>query len=881
MAYVAPDLKHSDHYTISTDGAKATEKKTGFPITYLSPTLDTGYNAKTPRQPIVVNTLETYRYVPPEETNRKLLGKEMPFLEAARTLFECFFNNHLIEFLTSPWAVQDPLRKIIVSNFGFNNTQGQAWNQTDGASLPGLKWRKTGLSEPLRKLFGLFAVLGSGALDDSVREQHPECPHLFWGATVEEGSTYDKYLDILRDWYLLDQDLRRSMILAAQTVTLNSSVCPCHAKCKKKGCCGKDGDIIGWLNSDDFDELAHPHVVDELRKEARGDGLADIDWTGKGSSHKDVGIHRDNGNGSRPSDEYLSAIQYVKQFKVLPIKEKIYMVGHGHKGPEMSSGVLGYGRDYLTTQAEAVEGREFTKAAKFLHDRLTDVVVDLPGQDSNKLEFVAWVQDEEKFISDLRSGCIDGKKTYGAKNDYNGVFYKFPATANQLAFLCPFLDVGLRLIWWFDLNCRKVVELCYVFASDTNGAKKVCDICDTVLAYKQIGHDAHRLSPFQIEPEVGPSDDNVSPVGLQLLRTGKCEHGAIDQLLDNDAVSLRKVMSNCFRSHPHTIRQRRRKKKERDRLRAKGVPEKDLWKGNSFNGSTSDNRYQIPGDVSCTSNSVYLDKDDKKDSLAKAQFELFRIIFDEEKYQRKQTQQLKGRELHEVYNSFLNDLKVIPGFKRLGVGAYKFVQMLSFFGLVDPRFIDQGHVVKGTGPYHCLHFHFADERGKKSKLTDEEFIESAFDETHEEMKRGNPNQTRGSTEHGLCETWKGQKQIKNSDLTQRDIHPDILLLRHKTPKTVEVQHVFRRKEREVDGWHTTMFEMHVASRWRRVDDLILPPWFCSDFSADARFKRPWVTGFRGKPLVDKPAKWTNGREKTIVPFPESGRVVALLENGKK
>jgi len=78
-----------------------------------------------------------------------------------------------------------------------------------------------------------------------------------------------------------------------------------------------------------------------------------------------------------------------------------------------------------------------------------------------------------------------------------------------------------------------------------------------------------------------------------------------------------------------------------------------------------------------------------------------------------------------------------------------------------------------------------------------------------------------------------------------------------------------------------MFETFVASQWRRVDDLILPPWLCSDFSADARFKRPWVTGFRGKPLVNKPAPWTGGRNKTVVPFPESGRFVTLPGNQNK
>ena len=162
MGCVAPDLKHSDHCTISVEGAKEIEADTGAEINYLSSTEDVEHDSQQPHRPIVINTLKKYFIKAHAPRGSGHFDRDMPFLEAAQLLFVDFFDNHLLEHLSSPWAMRDAVRKIIAANIGFNSTQGQAWDATYWQSEPGLCWRKIGLSESIRKILGLFAVLGSG-----------------------------------------------------------------------------------------------------------------------------------------------------------------------------------------------------------------------------------------------------------------------------------------------------------------------------------------------------------------------------------------------------------------------------------------------------------------------------------------------------------------------------------------------------------------------------------------------------------------------------------------------------------------------------------------------------------------------------------------------
>ena len=84
---------------------------------------------------------------------------------------------------------------------------------------------------------------------------------------------------------LKDPDARRLIKAPAMTITLNNEIVPCKGTdCKISGCPTHTGDVVGWLFSDDFDNLlirsgdrtttVHPHVVEELRGEARGLGPA-------------------------------------------------------------------------------------------------------------------------------------------------------------------------------------------------------------------------------------------------------------------------------------------------------------------------------------------------------------------------------------------------------------------------------------------------------------------------------------------------------------------------------------------------------------------------------------------------------------------------------
>ena len=161
-------------------------------------------------------------------------------------------------------------------------------------------------------------------------------------------------------------------------------------------------------------------------------------------------------------------------------------------------------------------------------------------------------------------------------------------------------------------------------------------------------------------------------------------------------------------------------------------------------------------------------------------------------------------------------------------------------------------------------------------------VEKSFCETYYELKKGNVDQTRGQTEHALCETFKGSNPIgSNSLLTPRDTHPDVMILRRVGPELAEVQHFYRRKERLVDSWKTTMFEMFVKDKWRRTDDVLLPPWFCSDFGPCAKYKRPWKSGYHGIPLVKKPAPWIGCGDDVVVPFPLPGRYVNVASLDKR
>lgn len=152
-------------------------------------------------------------------------------------------------------------------------------------------------------------------------------------------------------------------------------------------------------------------------------------------------------------------------------------------------------------------------------------------------------------------------------------------------------------------------------------------------------------------------------------------------------------------------------------------------------------------------------------------------------------------------------------------------------------------------------------------------IDNAFEEYHSDRLVINKHQTRGQSEHELCETWKEKKSARN-------IHTDIFFLfRTKHANKFELDHIFQRKKLAVDGWTTTSFLIYVDGQWRRLDDLYIRPWFSEDFTVDSRYLNPWAAGYRsGKVVKRSVPSWLKSycnKEGTLIEFPGSGIVVEI------
>lgn len=884
MAYVASNLRDAAHYSIVESGLNQIVAETGVPATILSSQVDTDYDPLHPYQPIVVNTLDHYRCTVldgliGDNTHRR----NAPFLEIAQEVFDNMVV-HLPDLLSSPWAKKDKLREVIVTHVGFNNVQAQTWTASDGSSRPGLYWRKDALSSSLRAAFGKLAVLGSGMLSASVRKQSPACPKLFYGETVETNSLYHEFLDMLRDWFGLTGLLRAQMLAAAFTFTINSTVTPCLGEnCKVAGCPGKDGDLLAWLWSNEFASIVHPHVVEQLRKEARTCVQTHVTWEQTGSySFKDISIHRDKENGSRPSDSNLTAIQHIRPYAEFSFLTRIFIVGHGHSGPSLSFGALTYGRDYLTTYVLQQEGVELKFVAKYIQDRYDDVIIDVEGKSSNFLKYIEFVSSDEQLLPFVASNIVHEPAKYGTKTDFQGPFVKIPAMANQFGYLNPFAHVGAALIWEFQLDAGKVAELCFVFGCESNGVKRVCDISLCLLSHvnkKGWAYDVSSMfdavGELRLDPNADVYDDEVSMLGYDLLRTGQCKEGSIESLLKRPDVSLRKLFCCLLRSHPYCIVKRRWQKENRAKQLKKGDPK--TWKGKTFYGSTTTNRYQSSHVLSSMSDNILFVENDADDRFSSDQFRYFELIFVNTKFQRPAARRVRHKDVGDLYHDFVAELSRLTCLKNKGVGFYKTLQLLAFFGLVDPRFFDQGEVVKDTGPWELIDKCYGDtwkERNDVTPLADR--MKNAFDETHNLLFSINKHQTRGLTEHQMCEIMKGCKKVRNSSLTQRDVHPDVLLLQPCSNQKALVQHTFRRRGNKAvgtDNWKTTVFDIFINGEWRRFDDMFIPPWHCADFGSHSKYRRPWLQDHSGAMVEGNCATWLRAKDSATLPFPTSQRYV--------
>jgi hypothetical protein len=180
------------------------------------------------------------------------------------------------------------------------------------------------------------------------------------------------------------------------------------------------------LKSDDFDNLdVHPHIVEELRKEAYGECEAKIDWSKvRKSSFVDVGVHTDPSNGSRYSDNNLTSNQFERRFEDLSLEQRAFLVAHGLSSATLSSGSLCYSRETLTDDCLYDRSKNLTGAAKFLYDRIHDIDLEKEGTTSNNLRLIDLVQDRT-FPHFIEKNIVNGSLEYGRKDDYKERYFIF------------------------------------------------------------------------------------------------------------------------------------------------------------------------------------------------------------------------------------------------------------------------------------------------------------------------------------------------------------------------------------------------------------------------------------------------------------------------
>lgn len=238
-------------------------------------------------------------------------------------------------------------------------------------------------------------------------------------------------------------------------------------------------------------------------------------------------------------------------------------------------------------------------------------------------------------------------------------------------------------------------QLALFIVSLTQNSNGVCSPCEVwesyISAHMGVGFDSQRRDLQHYETDLmieDRKDEHVSNVGISLWKTGRVKGKSLKDALGDGLVSIDKVHDCLLRSSWAYILRRRE-------IRKNGG-------GGSFAGTSTNPRWTACNDVKSSSENLKACETDPKDRFSRCRKQFLSLVFSNPMFQRISTCLVTDEEFYsKIYLPFLSELRKLKGYGT-GVPASKTLQLLAVMGLIDPRFFDQGKVVKDTGPYNML-----------------------------------------------------------------------------------------------------------------------------------------------------------------------------------